>query len=575
MVHNQIVSNAFSSDSKSNELLAGLQGMVQHIPAGFTHSTLLYAGRGVTRTVKQWGEVLLRKYNKRPTPPFADVGIQYLGYYTDNGGFYWYNTEKGKNYERTMADVATYINDIGLPVQYYQLDSWWYYKGVNDGLKLWEPMPSVFPNGMEAVSGSFGFKPLILHNRYFSTNNDYEGQFTFINEGDFALPIDQKLFEYIMGKARQWGLHVYEQDWLITTYLNMRATQNNVTNANNWLLAMGNAARAQGLTIQYCMPLPIHLMASVQIQAVTHARASDDYKTTAGNHQWQVAYTSLFHWAVGLVPFKDDFWSSSGNQSGCAYSWGCYEPNPEMQTLVAALTSGPVSPSDGIGHLNSTRLMQTCRQDGLLLKADKPATPLESLWASQFATMSNTHLEQIWESETRIGEFAWHYLFSANLSSAYTVHSTEFADDTSNNQSFLAYDYYRQTVAYFDERHPLVLPKGLQDKATRVFPFTYHTIAPVLANGWTFLGERNKFITVSKQRVMEVNVVSAGKQDSSDNYLSVTVSGVPGELLELSFVGPTSSGTPRISVVKCAIESITATATVTCVSGNNVCTCVA
>jgi hypothetical protein len=47
---------------------------------------------------------------------------------------------------------------------------------------------------------------------------------------------------------------------LITTYLGMEATQNNVSNARNWLLNMGNAASALGLTIQYCMPLPLHLL---------------------------------------------------------------------------------------------------------------------------------------------------------------------------------------------------------------------------------------------------------------------------------------------------------------------------
>ncbi len=38
-------------------------------------------------------------------------------------------------------------------------------------------------------------------------------------------------------------------------------------------------------------------------------RASIDYQLTPT--QWQVAYTSLFLWAVGVVPFKDDFWTTS------------------------------------------------------------------------------------------------------------------------------------------------------------------------------------------------------------------------------------------------------------------------
>lgn len=56
----------------------------------------------------------------------------------------------------------------------------------------------------------------------------------------------------------------------------MEATQNNVYNSRNWLLHMGNAATKLGLTIQYCMPLPLHLLQSVEIQSVTQSRASDD-----------------------------------------------------------------------------------------------------------------------------------------------------------------------------------------------------------------------------------------------------------------------------------------------------------
>ena len=96
---------------------------------------------------------------------------------------------------------------------------------------------------MDAVAKNIQYPPLILHNRYFSPNNDYEKSYQFINEKDIALPIDQRMFEYIMGKAKRWGMAVYEQDWLITTYSNLECTQNNLTNAHTWLQAMGNAAR--------------------------------------------------------------------------------------------------------------------------------------------------------------------------------------------------------------------------------------------------------------------------------------------------------------------------------------------
>lgn len=44
------------------------------------------------------------------------------------------------------------------------------------------------------------------------------------------------------------------------------------------------------------------------------------------------------------------------------------EADPELQTLVSSLIGGPVGPSDAIGSMNRTRLLQTCMADGTLLK---------------------------------------------------------------------------------------------------------------------------------------------------------------------------------------------------------------
>lgn len=59
---------------------------------------------------------------------------------------------------------------LGLPIKYFQFDSWWYWKLPDKGaLLLWEPMPSVFPDGMTQWLGL----PLALHNRYFAPYNNY------------------------------------------------------------------------------------------------------------------------------------------------------------------------------------------------------------------------------------------------------------------------------------------------------------------------------------------------------------------------------------------------------------------
>ena len=52
------------------------------------------------------------------------------------------------------------------------------------------------------------------------------------------------------------------------------------------------------------MPLPRHMLESTKHQPVTNARASGDY--AAGSDQFDIALSSLFYWAIGVAPSKDD-----------------------------------------------------------------------------------------------------------------------------------------------------------------------------------------------------------------------------------------------------------------------------
>ena len=145
---------------------------------------------------------------------------------------------------QTLLDIQANLKAMGIPAQYFQLDSWWYYKGINDGVTLWEPMPSVFPDGLKQFLSND--LPVALHNRYFAPDNQYRGKYNMICEDWGCLPLDQSLFEYMMSRVKPWGTFLYEQDWLITTYMSLNCTRNNVSNAMDFLQAMGNAATNQG-----------------------------------------------------------------------------------------------------------------------------------------------------------------------------------------------------------------------------------------------------------------------------------------------------------------------------------------
>ena len=97
--------------SSTNDLSYGVMGNVSSIPKGYTIEFLLsYTSEGASfrRAMMEWGDKLLgRAGGKRREDSWAsDLTLQRLGYSTDNGAYYYYLTEVGKDYEQTMLDVG-------------------------------------------------------------------------------------------------------------------------------------------------------------------------------------------------------------------------------------------------------------------------------------------------------------------------------------------------------------------------------------------------------------------------------------------------------------------------------------
>ena len=356
----------------------GILGSVDTVPKGYAMETLMVAGQNLTDTMDKWGRLLRKRYKKDDKYRRDDFSINYLGYYTDNGACYYYYTGKYSNYEEAMLAVKKDADDNGLPFRYLQIDSWWYFKGDHDGVKNWTCMSSIFPDGIEYVSQKTGW-PIVAHNRFFSVDTDYAkqngGPFNFIvDSGQIALPDDPSFWQYLLSTSRdQWNLWTYEQDWLLTESGRLKELQMDLNLGQTWLGQMGEAAKEEGLTIQYCMAWPRHVLQAVMIPVVTQTRASDDYHP--GNNQWKIGDSSILLHSLGIAPFKDNYHSTS-TQSGCRFTTA--EPSPKLQTFVSVLSTGPVGPSDTVGGADKQLILATCMSDGLILKPSRPAMSLDS-----------------------------------------------------------------------------------------------------------------------------------------------------------------------------------------------------
>jgi hypothetical protein len=208
-----------NSQTKLAYIHMGVLGSMTSLPANYSISHLMYFGnRGVTENIITWGDILL---SLSSNPKVRENALKeetsaYLGYNTDHGGYYYYNPEEGKNYQETLVDVKNYAGSVGIPYKFYLLDSWWYYKGINDGVKNWTAMPSIFPDGLPALQKALNLTTFIAHNRYWSPDTSYAiqngGQYEWIVDKEFSLPIDANFWPDLMKNNSDWGLKVYEQD---------------------------------------------------------------------------------------------------------------------------------------------------------------------------------------------------------------------------------------------------------------------------------------------------------------------------------------------------------------------------
>jgi hypothetical protein len=191
----------------------GFNGALSGIPAGLRAQSVMVAGTSVNDTTYAWGDLLLQTGGKARTTLTGDLATSRISAWTDNGAYYYHSHIANITYEQTILDYISYLKGpAALPVASIQFDSYWYFERASDSaLLLWEPMPSVFPDGFKPWPGM----PLALHNRFFADQNNYTemGIFDFLVHSPLSLPIDKSFFLYIFSKAKAWGMSMYEQDW--------------------------------------------------------------------------------------------------------------------------------------------------------------------------------------------------------------------------------------------------------------------------------------------------------------------------------------------------------------------------
>ncbi len=300
-------------DAKTR-VAVGLNAEVGKLQPGFTAATLIAAAPGIAAAYDAWGSALRALYHRAPAAADADATLRYLGELTDNaGGHYYYNYEysEGLNYEESLVRFIDRSREADIPFGYLQLDSWWYHKSDWNpherigkiknpalpgedwnrygGLVEWTAHPGVFPKGMAAFHERVKL-PFLAHNRFIDKDSPYRKRY----EISGVAAVDRGYWDELADYASRNGIAIYLQDWLDATYKYSPELQGVPGKGEAFLDGMAAAMAAHGITMQYCMAYPLHMLQGVKYPNLTTIRAAGDGLT---REKWtQLAFNArLIH----------------------------------------------------------------------------------------------------------------------------------------------------------------------------------------------------------------------------------------------------------------------------------------
>jgi hypothetical protein len=461
------------------------------IPAGFVHSTLVAAGTGMNQVFAAWGDGLKALGGKQMPANDADVTLSKLGYWTDNKTTYYYKFDSALGYTGTLLAVRDEFKKLGIPFGYMQLDSWFYPKGPKNrwdtlgntpefGENEYRADKELFPDGMDAFQQKLGL-PMVTHARWVSPQSPYHSQF----EMSGNVIIDPRFWEQTADYLHKSDVVTYEQDWLDK---NAHADVN-LTDPLLFLGEMSKAMAADGMSIQYCMPLPSDYMASTLYPNVQTIRTSGD---GFERRKWdEFLYDSRMATALGVWPWTDAFFSKDlGN------------------LVISTLSAGPVGVGDAIGQFNVKNLMAVVRQDGTIIKPDTSLLPIDDVYKSDAL---GEHSPMVATATTSFGDLNVRYVF------AYPRQSS----DSSVSVALKSLGFSSPVFAYNWVTHKgqLIPVNGVVDLHF-ADGWAYQILSPVSRDGLALLGDTDKIAPAGRQRISEMK---------NDGALSATIRFVAGE----------------------------------------------
>jgi hypothetical protein len=445
-----------------DEVECGIDPAIRELPRGYEQRTILWFGRGIAATLEAWGSGLTTLSGKPRVASDDGPDLALLGYWTDNGAGYYYKWAPGKSAEETLLAVAARFREEGIPIGYFQLDSWWYPKGKDGGFIDYRAAgPPIFRSDLSSFRKELGL-PLAVHGRWLSRDSPIRDEW----KTSDRVVVDPGWWAKVARELSASGVTTFEQDWLGVRALPER----NLADPEAFLGNMAKAFADRAMRIQYCMAFPGDLLQSTLYPNVTTCRVSGDRFERS---KWAAfLHGCLFARAVGLRPWSDVFRSGE----------------PE-NLLLALLSSGVVGIGDTIGEENPGMCRLAARADAVLVKSDRPIVPTDETLLRE----AKGEVGPLVASTTSdFGPWKAVYVFAtggAREEAAFTPRELGISGPA------FVFDPRRGSGRVVKEKE--TFRGGVADPA-------YWIVVPEGLSGVAFLGDEGKLVPLGKQRIASV-----------------------------------------------------------------------
>ena len=294
---------------------------------------------------------------------------------------------------------------------------------------------------------------------------------------------DPQYWNQLASYLKDSGVIGYKQDWLNNRALPAMNLNAPAAFMNN----MASALAANGIAIQYCMPLPRHFLQSSMYSNLLTMRVSPD-RFQRSSWDWFL-YTSRLAAALGVWPYTDVFMSTETDN-----------------LLLSTLSASIVGVGDPIDAESKANLLQSVRADGVIVKPDVPIVPIDQMYVLDALRQDTPMIASTYTDHSGLKAlYVFAYKRGNNTSITFNPSSLGL------NGAVYVYNYFTGSGR--------VVEAGAAYSDT-VNDASYYIVVPIGQSGIAFLGDTGKFASLGKKRIPQL---------TDNGTVQATITFAPGE----------------------------------------------